>query len=145
VGAARLRTTTRDRDAVPAADLVRRDFSRHDRVLNPGVHQPIPDHVHEADEPLAVPGHDPAAAVFGDEFVPVPFSLVENESFERLGVEVADLDVGEAAPPLVDDLYGSNISTRPPVIRPAALCSPSGIFRSQQLRAQRVPAVGTIL
>lgn len=88
------------------ADSLPAGFCRDHRVLDPRVHQAIPDDIHEANEPVAVPRRDPAEAVFANEFLPAPFRLVEDSSLEGFSMELVDLSVVEVAPPFARDRHG---------------------------------------
>ena len=59
------------------------------------VDEPVPQHVDETDEPVAVAGDDPAEAVLGGLRDPVPFRRVEEPRLECSGVERVDLVVVE--------------------------------------------------
>ena len=73
-------------------------------VLDPGVNESVPRHVHEAHELRTVTRDDPAKAVSMHELCPVPLRLVVNARLEANGVKLVDLDVAEAALPGVVDV-----------------------------------------
>ena len=74
----------------------------HD-ILNPGVDQAVPDHVHKTNQSITLASGYPTQAVVGDELTPFPFRLGEDPRFKCFGVELIDLLVGELATPLVSD------------------------------------------
>jgi hypothetical protein len=53
-----------------------------DRVLQPGVNQPVPKDVHKADQAVPVPSDDPPQAVPVDLIDPVPLGPVEDARFD---------------------------------------------------------------
>ena len=75
------------------------------RVLDPGMHETVPEHVDETDEPGVLSCHYPADAVLVHELHPVPLSLIEDTSLEGFGVKFIQLVVVEVATPSVGDRY----------------------------------------
>jgi len=80
-------------------------------VLQPGVHEAIPQHIDETSKVVAVPGHHPAEAVPAGQHDPVPLGLAADPGAEGLGVQRVDLVVGETATPLIDDAHAATIPT----------------------------------
>ncbi|MHB8509846.1 MAG: DinB family protein [Candidatus Dormibacteria bacterium] len=66
---------------------------------------PVPDHVHEADKTVSIPRHNPAEAVVGDEYLPVPLCLVEDAGVERFCMKLVDLAVVEFPSPQERDRH----------------------------------------
>ncbi len=58
------------------------------------MHETIPDHVHEPDEPVTFLCCDPAEAVVGNEFLPVPFIFGKDASPDRLRMKREHRGVG---------------------------------------------------
>ena len=70
----------------------------HHHVLDPGVHQAVPEHVGEPDElPAGVARGDPSEAVPREQRLPVPLVGGEHPGVERLGVERVELVVGDGS------------------------------------------------
>ena len=89
-------------DETDADTPVARLGGDHD-VLEVGVHEAIPEDVHEADETRPVAGDDPPEAVALALLDPVPLRLVVQPSPERLSMHRVDLDVRELPAPRVRD------------------------------------------
>src|SRR5205085_7070382 len=85
---------------------------RDHRVLDPGVDEPVPRNVDEADQHLRFPRDDPAEAVALYLVAPVPLRLVVDARLEGLRVERVHLRVGEVASPDVLDRHDPNVAAR---------------------------------
>jgi len=96
----RLRLVTGYFDETNAYATVSR-VRRNHFILNPRMHEAVPDDVDEADETIPVSRRHPSEAVFADECVPIVFELAV---FERIGMETVDLIIGEVPTPLVSNL-----------------------------------------
>jgi hypothetical protein len=75
----------------------------HD-VFDERVNESVPQHVHEANEPVAVACDDPAEAVTLALSDPVPFAFVVQSGLEGFGVHGVNLIVRKRAPPRQGDL-----------------------------------------
>ena len=92
----------RDTDAMVAVAGIDHD------VLDERVDKPVPQHVDETDETVAVAANDPAEAVSFGLVDPVPLGLVEEAGIECGCVELVDLVVGEGFTPRVGDVAQTN-------------------------------------
>src|SRR4051812_29677739 len=74
-------------------------------VLEPRMHEAVPQHVDEADERTVAPSAHPAEAVLLDLLHPVPFLVAEYASVEGFGMQCVHLAVLEVAAPFVADRH----------------------------------------
>jgi hypothetical protein len=61
------------------------------RVLQPSMHEAVPKHVDEADDPCVLFCYHPPEAMAVHLLHPVPLGLVEDAGLERLGVKLSSV------------------------------------------------------
>ena len=83
-------------------------FGNH-HVLDPGVHEAVPDDVGEADESAIDSSDDPSETVVLDELIPVPFVVAIQAGAKRSSVELVDFLVRKPSAPGDVDVHDGNV------------------------------------
>ena len=93
------------------ADALGPKVPDHHRVLNPGVDEAIPSHVHEPNQSSLVTSSNPSETLLGEGGLPVP--RLRSSGPERLNMKAIDLCVLTVATPPVADRHRLSIVPSP--------------------------------